>query len=184
MATSLTIGLASPRDRLRTYYRGRTSHFGVQVFGTMVPSPEVGISLADPAESDLRLARPRIHLRYGDDAAANMAAAPGRLRDVFAASGIDVRTPGPFHELRPGSSVHFGGSLRMHADPQHGVVDAWNRMHDVGNVVVADMSCFTTGPEKNPTLTAMAISMRAADRLATDLGHGSTRRLPDERSLR
>jgi choline dehydrogenase-like flavoprotein len=91
---------------------------------------------------------------------------------VLRSAGIGVEIPGPFHDLRPGSSVHFGGSLRMHDDPEHGVVDAWNRMHDVPNVLATDMSCFTTGPEKNPTLTAMAISMRAADRLATDLGHG------------
>ena len=30
------------------------------------------------------------------------------------------------------------------------------------NVVVVDMACFTTNPEKNPTLTAMALAARAA----------------------
>ena len=34
---------------------------------------------------------------------------------------------------------------------------------------MCDASCFTTGPEKNPTLTAMAIAVRAADHLADDL---------------
>ena len=67
--------------------------------------------------------------------------------------------PGRSTSSRPGSSIHFGGTLRMHADPAFGVVDAWNRMHDVPNVVVCDSSCFTTGPEKNPTLTAMAIAL-------------------------
>jgi choline dehydrogenase-like flavoprotein len=38
--------------------------------------------------------------------------------------------------------------------------------------VVADASCFTTNSEKNPTLTAMALSCRAADRLAADLKAG------------
>jgi choline dehydrogenase-like flavoprotein len=57
----------------------------------------------------------------------------------------------------------------MHDDPRYGVVDRWNRMHDAPNVIVADSSCFTTGPEKNPTLTAMAIAIRAAERLAKDL---------------
>ena len=49
------------------------------------------------------------------------------------------------------------------------MLDRWNRMHEVPNVVVADSSCFTTGPEKNPTLTAMAIAIRAADHLADRL---------------
>ena len=28
----------------------------------------------------------------------------------------------------PGSSAHYGGAARMHASPQHGVLDGWNRM--------------------------------------------------------
>jgi choline dehydrogenase-like flavoprotein len=42
-------------------------------------------------------------------------------------------------------------------------------LHAVPNVVVADASAFTTGVEKNPTLTAMALATRAADGLARDL---------------
>ena len=55
------------------------------------------------------------------------------------------------------------------------MLDAWSRVHDVPNVVVVDASAFTTGPEKNPTLTAMALASRAAVRLADDLaGDGPT----------
>ncbi len=57
----------------------------------------------------------------------------------------------------------------MHRDRKLGVVDSFNRVHDLPSVVVADMSCFTTGPEKNPTLTAMALAIRAADQLARDV---------------
>ncbi|MCB8988046.1 MAG: hypothetical protein H6661_09905 [Ardenticatenaceae bacterium] len=57
----------------------------------------------------------------------------------------------------------------MHKNPKYGVLDAWNRLHDVPNVVVCDASSFTTGAEKNPTLTAMALSARAMDKLGEDL---------------
>ena len=40
------------------------------------------------------------------------------------------------------------------------------------NVVVADSSAFTTGPEKNHVLTAMALAARATHRLAEDLRTG------------
>ena len=63
-----------------------------------------------------------------------------RLRGVFAAAGLGLTIPGPFHELRPGSSVHYAGSLRMHASAEFGVVDGWNRVHDVPNVIVGDSS--------------------------------------------
>jgi choline dehydrogenase-like flavoprotein len=68
--------------------------------------------------------------------------------------------------------VHLGGTVRMHRSREHGALDPWNRLWDVPNVVVADSSCFPTGPEKNPTLTAMALAARAADRLAQDLEAG------------
>ena len=169
MASSLTIGLAARPERLKTFYRGKATRFGVQVFGTMVPTPEVGVDLGSAAGADPIDRQPTITLRYDAAARRNMEAARDRLREVFAAAGMDVSIPGPFHELHPGSSVHFGGSVRMHRSREHGVLDGWNRMHDVPNVVVADSSCFTTGPEKNPTLTAMALAARAADHLAEGL---------------
>jgi choline dehydrogenase-like flavoprotein len=164
LATSLTIGLARPADRLKTLYRGRSATLGVQVFGTMIPLPEVGVTLHGD--------RPAISLAYDDQTLANLASARGRLRAFFADAAIKAEVPGPFHEVNPGSAVHYGGTVRMHHSREFGAVNASNRLHDVPNVAVCDASCFTTGPEKNPTLTAMAIAVRAADHLADDLSHG------------
>jgi choline dehydrogenase-like flavoprotein len=49
------------------------------------------------------------------------------------------------------------------------VTDGFNRLHEIPNVLVVDASCFTTGAEKNPTLTVMALAARSANRLASDL---------------
>lgn len=57
----------------------------------------------------------------------------------------------------------------MHDDPSMGALDRWNALHDAPEILVVDMSCFTSSPEKNPTLTMMALSARAADRLADRL---------------
>ena len=71
--------------------------------------------------------------------------------------------------LFPGTAKHYGGAARMHASPKFGVTDAFSRLHEISNVFVVDASCFTTGAEKNPTLTVMALAARSADRLARDL---------------
>jgi choline dehydrogenase-like flavoprotein len=71
--------------------------------------------------------------------------------------------------LVPGTAKHYGGAARMHASPRFGVTDGFNRLHDIPNVLVVDASCFTTGAEKNPTLTVMALAARSAERLAGDL---------------
>ena len=172
MATSMTIGLASRSDRLRTYFGGKSPTFGVQVFGTMVPEPDRGVTRGAPLTDGSGRRRPAICLRYDDAAVRNLESARARLPEVFASAGLRLRLPGPFHDLTVGSSVHFGGTVRMHRSPEYGALDEWNRLRDVPNVVVADSSSFTTGPEKNPTLTAMALAARAADRLADDLRAG------------
>jgi len=167
-AASLTIGTSgSVRDRIRTVFAGGSSTFGVQVLGTMVPSPDAGVVIGSWEGS-----RPTIRLRYDTRSVENLTAARERIRDVFATAGLRVTLPGPFDPTTPGSSVHYAGSVRMHRNPEFGVLDRWNRMHEVPNVAVADASCFPTGPEKNPTLTAMALAARAADRLADDLRAG------------
>jgi len=71
--------------------------------------------------------------------------------------------------LFPGTIAHYGGTARMHSNPEYGVTDAWNRVYEAPNVLVCDASCFTTAVEKNPTLTVMALATRAAARLADDL---------------
>ncbi len=185
LATSHTIGLISPAERLRTFVRASTRSLGVQVFGTMVPQPEIGISLGSnrraAASGSVLSQRPHLSLTYDDQAVENIEASRDRLRDVLGEAGLGVSIPGPFHPLMPGSSVHLAGTVRMHDDPEFGVLDRWNRMHDVDNIVVCDLSCFTTGPEKNPTPTAMALAIRAADRLALDLADpgGSQRECDD-----
>ena len=168
MSTSLTLGLAAKAERLKTHFRMSTSQFGVQVFGTMVPTPDVGVALAGDGGADL-LGRPLISLCYDHDAVANLVEARDRLREIFAEAGLRLTIRAPLHDGRPGSSVHFGGTVRMHEDRELGVLDRWNRVYDAPNVVVCDSSCFTTGPEKNPTLTAMAIAARAANHLAGEV---------------
>ena len=168
----MTIGLAdNRRERLRSMYGGKSTTFGVQVFGTIIPRDDSMVSIEADADGDLD-APLLISMRY-DQSAKQMAMARDRFRQIFADLGVAAEPRGPFHELIPGSSVHYGGTVRMHASPECGMLDSWNRLHAVPNVVVCDSSCFTTGPEKNPTLTAMAIAARASHHLAEQLTSGS-----------
>jgi len=42
-------------------------------------------------------------------------------------------------------------------------------MHDVKNVFVVDGAAFTTASEKNPTLTMLALALRATDYVAAEM---------------
>ena len=69
----------------------------------------------------------------------------------------------------PGESIHELGGCRMGADPKKSVLNAFNQTHDVRNLYVTDGSAFVSGGSQNPTLTILALSMRASGHLADQL---------------
>ncbi len=58
------------------------------------------------------------------------------------------------------------GTCRMGVDPSTSVVDPWSRFHDVENMVCADSSVFPTSTGYGPTLTLVALALRACRALA------------------
>jgi choline dehydrogenase-like flavoprotein len=62
-----------------------------------------------------------------------------------------------------GFASHEVGTVRMGNDPKTSVLNRWNQTREVSNLFVVDGSCFTTFPEKNPTLTIVALALRTAD---------------------
>ena len=68
-----------------------------------------------------------------------------------------------FGDQPGGFASHEVGTARMGKDPRTSVLNSFCQSHDVKNLFVTDGSCFTTSAEKNPTLTIMALSLRAAD---------------------
>jgi choline dehydrogenase-like flavoprotein len=62
-----------------------------------------------------------------------------------------------------GFASHEVGTVRMGKNPRTSVLNGHNQARDVKNLFVTDGSSFTTSSEKNPTLTIMALSMRASD---------------------
>lgn len=65
----------------------------------------------------------------------------------------------------PGESIHELGTCRMGADRKKSVLNKWNQAHDVKNLFVLDGSSFASGGAQNPTLTILALTMRASEYL-------------------
>ena len=64
-----------------------------------------------------------------------------------------------------GEVNHEVGGCRMGADPKTSVLNQYSQTWDVDNLYIADGAPFVTHVEKNPTLTIMAMAMRAADNI-------------------
>ena len=169
MATSWTLGLTSTKDKIFSRFHAKSHAVGVQVFGTMIPSEQHFVQLASTGTDPQGQPVLEIHARFDQPVLDNMAKARQHLVDLMEVAGYRATVRPVEPQLRPGVSAHYGGTVRMHRSREFGVIDSYNRIFDAQNVAVCDASAFTTGVEKNPTLTAMALAVRAAEQLVLDL---------------
>ncbi len=72
----------------------------------------------------------------------------------------------------PGYYIHEVGGARMGTSPKNSVVNADNQCWEAPNVLVTDGACWTSSGWQSPTLTEMAITARACDRIAEKLRQG------------
>jgi choline dehydrogenase-like flavoprotein len=73
----------------------------------------------------------------------------------------------------PGYSIHEVGTCRMGDDPKKSVLNKWCQSHDVKNLFVVDGAGFVTCGWQNPTMTILALSMRASEYMAEQMKRGS-----------
>jgi choline dehydrogenase-like flavoprotein len=172
VATGFTDLGVLARDRLRPSDDAH-SVLAVRVQAEQAPNPDSRVTLGSRRDR-FGLPVAQVAWRPTDSDRASIRASQERLDAALRAAGLgrvefmlgDERPPalleGNFHHL---------GTTRMHADPNHGVVDADCRVHGVRNLYVASSSVFPTYGCSNPTLTVVALALRLADHLRKELAH-------------
>ena len=103
--------------------------------------------------------------KLGDIILPSINSAPGAA-EANAAEFLDFLFP-------PGYSIHELGTCRMGDNSKSSVLNKWNQSHDIKNLLVVDGSSFVTGGSQNPTMTILALSMRATDHLAGQMRAGN-----------
>jgi choline dehydrogenase-like flavoprotein len=106
----------------------------------------------------------RIVMTHGDNEAALMQDASAAAAEMLEATGAkDIRVQANVE--MPGMAIHELGTARMGTDPKKSVLNAFSQTHDVKNVFVMDGASFVSSACQNPTLTMMAITVRACSNL-------------------
>jgi len=83
---------------------------------------------------------------------------------------VAARDPALFADLH--DAFHHMGGARMAANAGEGVVDRDLRVFGCANLSVLGAATFPSGSFANPTLTAIALALRLAERLNADIGDG------------
>ncbi len=105
-----------------------------------------------------------ISMAHGENEKAiheDAAKSAAEILEAAGARNIQVRST----VAEPGMAIHELDTARMGADPKTSVTDSYCQLHDVENVFAMDGACFVSSGCQNPTLTMMAITVRACDRL-------------------
>lgn len=142
--------------------------------GTTLISSRKFIDL-DPARKDqYGLSKPRIHLHYEDSDLAMARDCVEQCIEIIRASGgevINQPTQVTPAELTIDSN-HWVGTCRMGTDARNSVVNTHGQSHDIANLFIGDASVFPAYPEKNPTLTNIALSWRMSEHLVEKFRRG------------
>jgi choline dehydrogenase-like flavoprotein len=165
-----------------------TPTWGLFAYGEMQPRYENHVTL-DPVVKDawgIPVARIECgHSRNELDMVAHM---KRRLPEIAAAGGLKVsrafelgrgsallrplqsRFSATYDAFWPGGAIHETGGARMGDDPANSVVNSFCQCWDADNVFVADGACFVTSGFQNPTLTMMALAVRASRFIVNEYG--------------
>lgn len=144
------------------------THAGMNMQGMMLPSAKTFVELDGDKKDRFGLPLPRIHLHYGENEVAMAKDMVEVCEEIIhAAGGKTYQKPA---EISPRSLIidsnHWVGTCKMSSSPKDGVVNTDGQSHDIPNLFLGDASVFPAYPEKNPTLTNIALSWRMSERLA------------------
>jgi glucoside 3-dehydrogenase (cytochrome c) catalytic subunit len=114
----------------------------------------------------------RFHVTHGENESAMLRDAVHSAAEMMEAAGAkQIRSR--MEQLTPGPVRHEVGTARMSVDPKTSVLNPFQQSHDIRNLFVTDASGFPSNPCQNPTLTIMALCVRACDYLMGELKRGN-----------
>lgn len=144
-----------------------STHALMNMQGSLLVSDKKFIDL-DPDKRDrFGLPLPRVHLHYEDSDVAMARDMVETCHEIIQAAGGRVYSSPA--EVSPRTLVidlnHWVGTCRMGTDKKTSVVSTSGQSHDIPNLWIGDASVFAAYPEKNPTLTNVALTWRMSERL-------------------
>ncbi len=114
----------------------------------------------------------RVHIQHSDNELEMARDAAETSEEILRAAGAEVVSTGG-KVTTPGRIIHELGTARMGNDPKKSVLNRFNQVWDAKNVFVTDGAAFVNSANQNPTLTILALTIRACDYIADESKRGN-----------
>lgn len=166
----------SLKQRLRREYG---TYLGFSGRGEMIRNPDSYCEIDPGVVDQWGIPVLRFHFRWSDNEIKMAKDMQETFRAIVEAAGGTYTTKtlpngdNAYGIADGGVIIHEVGTARMGADPRSSVLNGYCQAHDVKNLFVTDGAAFVTNPEKNPTLTIMALSWRASEYLLAEAKKGN-----------
>lgn len=142
--------------------------FSMTAMGEVLPRYENRATIAPGLKDAWDIPALHIEHKYTDNEFAMAKDSMNTAEELCHGAGFEILSK-HWEMVPPGESIHELGGCRMGTDANKSVLNAFNQAHDVKNLFVTDGSAFVSGGSQNPTLTLMALSMRASEYLAEQM---------------
>ena len=138
--------------------------------GEMIPNDKSYCELDSNVIDQWGIPVLRFHWQWGENEIKMAEDMQDTFRSIVEAAGGTVRGGTRRHSnagniSTGGEIIHEVGTVRMGNDPKTSALNKNCQAHDVKNLFVADAAPFVSNPDKNPTLSIMALSWRTSEYL-------------------
>jgi choline dehydrogenase-like flavoprotein len=156
------------RGKLRQRF-GSTISFNGR--GEMIPNDDCYCELDPTAKDKWGIPVLRFHWKWGEsetNQAAHMVKTFVEVIDKLGGKPQGkIETDGKKAISKGGEMIHEIGTARMGHNDKDSVVDQYGRSWAVPNLFIMDGATMVSSPDKNPTLSILALAWRSADNMAT-----------------
>ncbi|MEM8524555.1 MAG: GMC family oxidoreductase [Bacteroidota bacterium] len=144
---------------------------GSHMMGETIPKESNFISLSPDKTDEWGIPIIQTNIDYDENDEKMIADFHEQMTDMYKKAGFTNIKTGDTKQA-PGLDIHEMGGVRMGNDPKTSLLNKWNQLHACQNVFVTDGACMTSVSTQNPSLTFMALTMRAVDYAVKEMDKG------------
>lgn len=159
------------KEEARRYYG---ASMGFSGRGEMIPNEHCYCEIDPNRVDQWGIPTLRFHWKWSDHELNQATHMQQTFADIISSMGGKA-TPrvGKDAIQKPGEIIHEAGTARMGTDPATSVVNSFGQTWDVKNLFLMDGSVLPTNPDKNLTLTVLALAWRSADYVLDEMKRGN-----------